>query len=38
MDDKNGPKETALGVSVFTAPGKPMAGDRIKPFGEPLQQ
>src|SRR5271154_4586580 len=25
-----------LGVNVFTAPGKPMAGDRTKPFGEPL--
>src|SRR5580658_3244826 len=36
MDDKNGPKATTLGVSVFTAPGKPMAGDRTKPFGEPL--
>jgi hypothetical protein len=38
MDDKNGRKGTALGASVFTAPGKPMAGDRTKPFGEPLQQ
>jgi hypothetical protein len=36
MDDDNGPKKATLGVSVFTAPGKPMAGDRTKPFGEPL--
>lgn len=25
-----------LGFSVFTAPGKPMIGERPKPFGEPL--
>ena len=25
-----------LGVNVFTAPGKTMAGERPKPFGEPL--
>jgi glyoxylase-like metal-dependent hydrolase (beta-lactamase superfamily II) len=25
-----------LGVNVFTAPGKPMVGERPKPFGEPL--
>jgi glyoxylase-like metal-dependent hydrolase (beta-lactamase superfamily II) len=25
-----------LGVNVFTAPGKPMAGERPKPFGEAL--
>ncbi|HEY4051815.1 MAG TPA: MBL fold metallo-hydrolase [Acidobacteriaceae bacterium] len=26
----------ALGFSVFTSPGKPMLGERPKPFGEPL--
>src|ERR1700723_3791528 len=46
MDGKNGPKETTrvtppvasntLGVNVFTAPGKPMVGERPKPFGEAL--
>ena len=25
-----------LGVNVFTAPGKPMIGERSKPFGEAL--
>ena len=25
-----------LGVNVFTAPGKPMVGERPKPFGEAL--
>jgi glyoxylase-like metal-dependent hydrolase (beta-lactamase superfamily II) len=25
-----------LGVNVFTAPGKPMVGERPRPFGEPL--
>src|SRR5574337_33551 len=25
-----------LGVNVFTGPGKPMVGERPKPFGEPL--
>lgn len=27
---------TALNFNVFTAPGKPMIGERPKPFGEPL--
>ena len=27
---------STLNVNVFTAPGKTMAGDRTKPFGEPL--
>jgi glyoxylase-like metal-dependent hydrolase (beta-lactamase superfamily II) len=36
MGVTNGLKETSLGVNVFTAPGKPMVGDRTKPFGEPL--
>src|SRR6202021_1881009 len=46
MDGTNGPKETTrvpapvasnpLSVNVFTAPGKTMAGERPKPFGEPL--
>jgi glyoxylase-like metal-dependent hydrolase (beta-lactamase superfamily II) len=46
MDSTNGLKETtrvtaavasnALGVNVFTAPGKTMAGERPKPFGEAL--
>lgn len=36
MDDNDKPKETTLGVNVFTAPGKPMVGDRTKPFGETL--
>ena len=27
---------STLGVNVFTAPGKVMAGERPKPFGEPL--
>jgi hypothetical protein len=34
MDGANGPKETTLGVNVFTAPGKTMVGERPKPFGE----
>ena len=25
-----------LGFNVFTAPGKPMIGERAKPFGDPL--
>jgi glyoxylase-like metal-dependent hydrolase (beta-lactamase superfamily II) len=29
-------KSNALGVNVFTAPGKPMVGERPKPFGEAL--
>jgi len=46
MDDTNAPKETTrvaapvasnpLGINVFTAPGKPMVGERPKPFGEEL--
>jgi hypothetical protein len=46
MDDPNGLKETTgatapaasntLSVNVFTAPGKPMVGERPKPFGEAL--
>jgi glyoxylase-like metal-dependent hydrolase (beta-lactamase superfamily II) len=46
MDGTNGLKETtqltapatssALGVNVFTAPGKAMVGERPKPFGEAL--
>jgi hypothetical protein len=43
MDSKNGPKEptrvtasNTLGVNIFTAPGKAMAGERPRPFGEPL--
>jgi glyoxylase-like metal-dependent hydrolase (beta-lactamase superfamily II) len=46
MDRTNGRKETtgmtapvapsALGVNVFTAPGKAMVGERPKPFGEAL--
>jgi hypothetical protein len=46
MDRKRGLKDTArvsapvapkpLGVNVFTAPGKPMVGERPKPFGEAL--
>ena len=46
MDGTNGSDETtrvtapgasnALGVNVFTAPGKPMVGERPKPFGEAL--
>jgi hypothetical protein len=46
MDGQNGQKETtrmtasvassALGVNVFTAPGKAMVGERPKPFGEAL--
>ena len=46
MDGTDGPKETtrvtapvasnALGVNVFTAPGKAMVGERPKPFGEQL--
>ena len=46
MDDTSGLKETnrvtarvalsTLGVNVFTAPGKPMVGERPKPFGEAL--
>jgi glyoxylase-like metal-dependent hydrolase (beta-lactamase superfamily II) len=30
------PKESTLGVNVFTAPGKAMVGERPKPFGEAL--
>jgi glyoxylase-like metal-dependent hydrolase (beta-lactamase superfamily II) len=46
MDGTNGSKETirvtapvasnALGVNVFTAPGKTMVGERPRPFGEAL--
>jgi len=46
MDSTNGVKETTrvtapvasntLSVNVFTAPGKPMVGERPKPFGEAL--
>ena len=46
MDGANGPKETTrvtapvasntLSVNVFTAPGKPMVGERPRPFGEEL--
>ena len=46
MDGTNAPKEatrltapaasSALSVNVFTAPGKPMVGERPKPFGEAL--
>jgi glyoxylase-like metal-dependent hydrolase (beta-lactamase superfamily II) len=46
MDSGNGPTgttpviasgaSTKLSLNVFTAPGKTMAGDRTKPFGEPL--
>ncbi len=46
MDGTDGPKETtrvtapvasnALGVNVFTAPGKAMVGERPRPFGEAL--
>src|SRR6202795_1467318 len=46
MDSTNGPKESTrvtapvatntLGVNVFTAPGKTMAGERPKTFGETL--
>jgi glyoxylase-like metal-dependent hydrolase (beta-lactamase superfamily II) len=46
MDGTNGLKETTrvtapvgsstLSVNVFTAPGKPMVGERPKPFGEAL--
>ncbi|MGA3068228.1 MAG: MBL fold metallo-hydrolase [Tepidisphaeraceae bacterium] len=46
MDAATGPKQTprptaptassTLSVNVFTAPGKPMVGERPKPFGEPL--
>src|SRR3984885_8395556 len=46
MDGTNGPKETTratapvasntLSVNVFTAPGKPMVGERPKGFGEAL--
>ena len=34
MGGANGAKESTLGVNVFTAPGKPMAGERPKPLGE----
>jgi len=34
MAAANGPKDTTLGVNVFTAPGKTMVGERPKPFGE----
>ena len=36
MAGTNGLKETTLNVNVFTAPGKPMVGERPKPFGEAL--
>ncbi|HYL85330.1 MAG TPA: hypothetical protein VE263_13925 [Candidatus Angelobacter sp.] len=46
MDCTNALKETTrvtapvatntLSVNVFTAPGKVMVGERLKPFGEPL--
>ena len=36
MAGTNGPKETTLGVNVFTAQGKTMVGERPRPFGEPL--
>jgi len=46
MDGTNGSKQTsrvtapgasnALGVNVFTAPGKTMVGERPRPFGEAL--
>src|ERR1700683_3052622 len=36
MDGTKGPKETTLGVNVFTAPGKAMVGERPRPFGEAL--
>ena len=40
MDSTNGVTapgaSSKLNVNVFTAPGKTMAGDRTKPFGEPL--
>ena len=46
MDGSIGSKETmretapvasnALGVNVFTAPGKTMVGERPRPFGEAL--
>jgi hypothetical protein len=29
---------TTLSVNVFTAPGKPMVGERPKPFGEALRR
>src|SRR5208337_4904211 len=32
----NPPAVANLSVNVFTAPGKPMVGERPKPFGEPL--
>ncbi len=32
----NTPSTTTLGVNIFTAPGKPMVGERPRPFGEPL--
>ena len=46
MDATNELKETTrvtapvasntLSVNIFTAPGKPMVGERPRPFGEPL--
>src|SRR3984893_6628599 len=30
------PRADALGVNVFTAPGKSVVGERPRPFGEPL--
>jgi hypothetical protein len=36
MEAKSALKESTLGVNVFTAPGKVMAGERPKPFGEAL--
>src|SRR5580700_6070466 len=34
--ESNTPESNTLGVNVFTAPGKPMVGERPKPFGEAL--
>ena len=36
MPGASGPKQTALGVNVFTAPGKAMVGERPRPFGDAL--
>jgi len=36
MDGTSGLKSPALGVNVFTAPGKTMVGERPRPFGEAL--
>jgi hypothetical protein len=32
----NQPAPTALGVNVFTAPGKAVMGERPKPLGPPM--